>query len=114
MLVAPLIVKRRLKMPRENISVQVGKRIKPEGEGPNEVGSSHGPYPHIKYSSSHPIKQSLISKISKSLTNLRIAERYRGRTWHFARATLKVSFELLEKTDDLYTLPDNVKNIRLR
>jgi len=32
MLVAALIVKRRLKMPRENIPVQIGKMIKPEGE----------------------------------------------------------------------------------
>ena len=35
MLVAALIVKRRLKMPRENISRQVGKMIKPEGEVPS-------------------------------------------------------------------------------
>ena len=34
MLVAALIVKRRLKMPRENISGQFGKMIKPEGEVP--------------------------------------------------------------------------------
>ena len=34
MLLAALIVKRRLKMPRENISGQVGKMTKPEGEVP--------------------------------------------------------------------------------
>ena len=34
MLVAALIVKRRLKMPKENISAQVRKMIKPEREVP--------------------------------------------------------------------------------
>jgi len=34
MLAVALIVKRRLKMPRENIYEQVGKTIKPEGEVP--------------------------------------------------------------------------------
>ena len=93
-----------------------GEHIWASREGKDQMRWGHltDPTPHIKYSSSHPIKQSLISKISKSLTNLRIAERYRGRMWHVARATLKVSFKRLEKIGDLYTLPDNVKNVRLR
>ena len=93
-----------------------GEHIWASREGKDQMRWGHltDPTPHIKYSSSHPIKQSLINKISKSLTNLRIAERYRGWTWHVARDTLKVSFKRLEKTDDLYILPDNVKNVRLR
>ena len=139
MLLAALIVKRRLKMPRENISGLVGKMIKPEGEVPypkiqiplvmTKTGLSGlhcegkdqmrwgpltDPAPHIKYSSSHPIKQSLGNKISKSFTNLKIAEPYRGRTLRVVRATLEVSFKRLEKTVDLHTLPDNVKKVRLR
>ena len=119
MLVAALIVKRRLKMPRENISGQVGKMIKPEGEvpypkiqislvmtktglwglhceGKDQLRWGHltDPTPQIKYSGSHPIKQNLRNKISKSFTNFRIAEPCRGRTWRVVRATLEVSFKV--------------------
>ena len=122
MLVAALIVKGRLKMPRENISGYVRKMIKPEGEvpypkiqislvmtktglsglhceGKDQMRWGHltDPTPHIKYSSSHPMKQSLRNKISKSFRNLIIAEPYRGRTWRVVRATLEVSFKRLEK-----------------
>ena len=101
MLIAVYIVKRRLKMPRENISGQVRNTIKLEGEvpypniqillvmtttllrglqseGKDQMGRGHipKPIPHIKYSSGYPVKHSLRNKVLKSFTDLRIAELY--------------------------------------
>ena len=101
MLVAVLIVKRCLKMPRENIFGQVRNTITPEGEvaypniqilfvmtktglrglqseGKDQIRRGHltNPTPHIKYSSGYPVKHSLGNEVLKSFTNLRIAKLY--------------------------------------
>lgn len=83
-------------------------------EGINGVGHFINPTPLLRHSTGYPLKHSLGNKVLKSLTNLSIAELYKGCTWRVVLATLEVSLKGLQETVDLYSLSDDVNKIHFR